>query len=57
MAGLLATALERNSRLRLFLRLAVVLGAQRGELCALRWHHVDLDRGEVELTRLGGHPG
>jgi integrase len=50
-AGLLATALERNPRLGLFLRLAVVLGARRGELCALRWHHVDLDRGEVLLER------
>jgi hypothetical protein len=29
--GLLATALERNPRLGLFLRLAVVLGARRGE--------------------------
>jgi integrase len=50
-AGLLATALERNPRLGLFLRLAVVLGARRGELCALRWHHVDLDQGEVLLER------
>jgi len=50
-AGLLATALERNPRLGLFLRLAVVLGARRGELCALRWQHVDLDRGEVLLER------
>jgi integrase len=29
----------------------VVLGARRGELCALRWQHVDLDRGEVLLER------
>ena len=50
-AGLLATALERNAKLGLFLRLAVVLGARRGELCALRWQHVDLDRGEVLLER------
>jgi integrase len=50
-AGLLATALERNPRLGLFLRLAVVVGARRGELCALRWHHIDLDRGEVLLER------
>jgi integrase len=50
-AGLLATALARNPRLGLFLRLAVVLGARRGELCALRWRHVDLDRGEVLLER------
>jgi len=50
-AGLLATALERNPKLGLFLRLAVVLGARRGELCALRWQHIDLDRGEVLLER------
>jgi integrase len=50
-AGLLATALQRNPKLGLFLRLAVVLGARRGELCALRWRHVDLDRGEVLLER------
>jgi integrase len=29
----------------------VVLGARRGELCGLRWQHVDLDRGEVLLER------
>jgi integrase len=33
------------------LRQAVVVGARRGELCALRWHHIDLDRGEVLLER------
>jgi len=50
-AGLLATALERNPKLGLFLRLAVVLGARRGELCGLRWRAIDLDRGEVLLER------
>jgi integrase len=50
-AGLLATALKRSPRLGLFLRLAVVLGARRGELCGLRWQHIDLDRGEVLLER------
>jgi integrase len=50
-AGLLATALERNPKLGLFLRLAVVLGARRGELCGLRWQAIDLDRGEVLLER------
>jgi integrase len=50
-AGLLATAQERNPKLGLFLRLAVVLGARRGELCALRWRAADLERGEVLLER------
>ena len=34
-----------------FLRLAVVTGARRGELCALRWHDVDLDLGVVTIAR------
>ena len=28
----------------LFVRLAAVLGARRGELCGLRWEDVDFDR-------------
>jgi integrase len=39
---LLALALERELRFGLFLRLAVVLGARRGELCGLRWRAIDL---------------
>ncbi len=31
--------------------LAMTTGARRGELCALRWHHVDLDAGVVTLRR------
>ncbi|HKE98352.1 MAG TPA: hypothetical protein VKG45_05425 [Actinomycetes bacterium] len=50
-AGLLATAQERDPKFALFLRLAVVLGARRGELCALRWSAIDLDRAEVLLER------
>ena len=50
-AGLLAAAQARDPKLGLFLRLAVVLGARRGELCGLRWQHVDFDRGEVLLER------
>jgi integrase len=34
-----------------FLRLAVVTGARRGELCALRWTDVDLDGGSVWIAR------
>jgi integrase len=48
---LLALALERELRFGLFLRLAVVLGARRGELCGLRWRAIDLERGEVLLER------
>jgi integrase len=44
---LLATAMAEDSELGLFLCLAVVLGARRGEVCSLRWSDVDLDRGDV----------
>ena len=44
----------------LFLRLAVVLGARRGELCSLRWSDVDVDRGEILIAggvvRVHGQP-
>jgi integrase len=46
-ARLLRTAMAEEPALGLFLRLAVVLGARRGELCALRWSDVDLDQGEI----------
>jgi len=34
-----------------FVWLAMTTGARRGELCALRWQHVDLDRRVVTLRR------
>jgi integrase len=49
-ARLLSVALAEDPELGLFLRLAVVLGARRGELCALRWSEVDLDQGEVLIA-------
>src|SRR4029453_18468516 len=49
-ARLLRTAAAEDLELGLFLRLAVVLGARRGELCALRWSEVDLDQGEVLIA-------
>jgi integrase len=49
-ARLLAVAMAEDSELGLFLRLAVVLGARRGELCAVRWSDVDLDQGEVLIA-------
>jgi integrase len=36
-----------DPELGLFLVLAVVLGARRGELCSLRWSDVDFDQGDV----------
>jgi integrase len=49
-ARLLSVALAQDPELGLFLRLAVVLGARRGELCAVRWSEVDLDQGEVLIA-------
>jgi integrase len=49
-ARLLKAAAAEDPELGLFLRLAVVLGARRGELCALRWSEVDLDQGEVLIA-------
>jgi integrase len=34
-----------------FLRLAATTGARRGQLLALRWRDVDLDRGTIAFTR------
>jgi len=45
----LAAADERDPDFGCFLRLAVVTGARRGELCALRWR--DLDSGTVHIAR------
>jgi integrase len=44
---LIDAAMAQDPELGLFLVLAVVLGARRGEVCRLRWSHIDLDRGEV----------
>ena len=49
-ARLLSAAMAEDSELGLFLRLAVMIGARRGELCALRWNDVDVDQGEVLIA-------
>ena len=58
---LIDTAMAQDPELGLFLVLAVVLGARRGEVCRLRWSHIDLDRGEVlvggKITSLPGSCG
>ena len=55
---LIDTAMAEDPELGLFLVLAVVLGARRGEVCRLRWSHIDLDRGEIlvggKITSLPG---
>jgi integrase len=59
-ARLLTVARAEDPELGLFLRLAVVLGARRGELCGLKWRDVDLAAGEVliagSVARVGGQP-
>jgi len=59
-ARLLAAAMAEDPELGLFLRLAVVLGARRGELCGLKWRDVDLKDGEVliasSVARVAGRP-
>jgi len=47
---LLSAARTEGPELGLFLRLAVVLGARRGEICGLRWPDIDFDRGEVLIA-------
>jgi integrase len=49
-ARLLRVAAEEDPQFGLLLRLAVVLGVRRGELCRLRWSDVDLDQGEVLVS-------
>jgi integrase len=59
-ARLLHVAQQEDAELGLFVRLAVVLGARRGELCALRWSDVNFQRGEVLIAggvvRVHGQP-
>jgi integrase len=59
-ARLLTAAMDQDPELGLFLRLAVVLGARRSELIALKWREVDLAAGEVLIAsgvvRVAGRP-
>jgi integrase len=49
-ASFIEAAGEVNPALPTFLRLAAVTGARRGELCALRWRHVDLDGAVLHIA-------
>jgi integrase len=48
---LIEAATTRDADLGCFLRLALVTGARRGELCALRWRNLDLPLGTVSISR------
>jgi integrase len=49
-AALLNKAADVDEELAVFLWLAVTTGARRGELCALRWSDLELDRGLLRLA-------
>lgn len=44
-----------NRSLPIFLRLAAVTGARRGELCALQWQHVDFHRRSLHIAGQVAH--
>jgi integrase len=48
---LIAKAEEKESDLACFLRLAVITGARRGEVCALRWTDIDMEAATVGISR------
>lgn len=48
-AALFAAAHDVDVQFELYLRLAAATGARRSELIALRWRHVQLDEGQVEI--------
>ncbi len=50
-ARLIEAAAKVNPSLPAYFRLAAATGARRGELCALRWKHVDLDRRRLIIAR------
>lgn len=49
-ARLIESAAKVNWALPAYFRLAAATGARRGELCALRWHHVDLSRRRLTIA-------
>lgn len=49
--AIVEAAERRDPRLAAFLMLAALTGMRRGELCALRWSEVDLERGQLEVSR------
>ena len=49
--AIIASAEERDPRLAPLLMLGALTGMRRGELCALRWSDVHLDRAELDVSR------
>jgi integrase len=50
-AHLVEVATQQDPEWGLYLWLAIVTGARRGEMCALRWNHLDLDAGVMTIER------
>jgi integrase len=50
-ARIVEEAWRQNDEWGLYIWLAMVTGARRGELLALRWRHVDLDSGVLTIQR------
>ena len=50
-ARLIEAAAKVNPSLPAYFRLAAATGARRGELCALRWKHVDLEKRRLTIAR------
>jgi integrase len=48
---LIEAASKVNSSLPTYFRLAAATGARRGEMCALRWKHVDFERRRLTIAR------
>ncbi len=46
---LIHRATEVNPGLPVFLRLAAISGARRGEMCSIRWRHIDFDAGALHI--------
>ena len=50
--SVIEAAEDRDPRLAPLLMLAALTGMRRGELCALRWTDVDLERGELDVSQI-----
>jgi len=50
-ARLIEAAAKVNPALPTFFRLAAATGARRGELCGLRWKHIDLEKRRLTVAR------
>lgn len=50
-AGRLLAEASKDADWGTFVWLAMITGARRGELCGLRWRHIDFDTGTISLYR------